>query len=661
MDKPDLIEPVLNTQRDYTHDRKKELEDLIHNYTTEDAVVKRAFDSKFGSVYKLLADKISEIVFSLTPEGKLNYISPHIRQISLYKVEELLGRDVSEFVHPEDSERYIQLFDKLGSCATVSGDLRFLDLNGRIVWLRLSIRGYRVDGQLEAIFGIAEDISEKKSAELALIDSWERNHAILNSMPDTLLFFDRDGNHIDMYAQDNSFLGLRKAELLSKNIREIGLSEYYTSQFVNKMDIAFTTRTVQSVEYVIRVENDIQYFEARLNTLNDNELLAVIRNITQRKEQERLLQQSEKRFRSLFANLIEPTSLFEVIYNFNGTISDIKILDVNKAFENLTGFKREQLNGKLLSEIQKNYFITPKIEAIKEVLEFGKSLKFDSQAPDGRFFSISVFALGYNKIAAILEDITERKRYQDEILKAKDTAEEANKLKTNILQNLGHEFRTPLNGILGFTNLLKESIKSEDDKEMLQCIIDSARRLERTLNSILSLSEIENNHLKTNIESVHLPTLVRSKTYQYEYPIVSKNLKFDIVIKDENAVALADEYLLNQVLYNLMDNAIKFTNKGSITIEVDSASSKISEFAIIRVKDTGIGISQKSLNSIFDEFRQASEGINRNYEGVGLGLSISKKMLDLQKGKIEVESRENIGSTFTLKLPMAPMRMMASE
>jgi len=235
-----------------------------------------------------------------------------------------------------------------------------------------------------------------------------------------------------------------------------------------------------------------------------------------------------------------------------------------------------------------------------------------------------------------------------ELNDAMQRLEEAGKFNTIVLSNLGHELRTPLNGILGFTNILITDIKDPDHLDCLSAIKSSGDRLRNTLNSLLVLTELETGQTKLYFENVDLVDYAKHYNYTMEETITSENLKFNLEIKKDQVDVYISEYLLTQILFNLIDNAIKFTQQGSITMEVDKITEKGIDYGVLSVIDTGSGITAEKISSIFEPFRQVSEGIARTHEGVGLGLTITRKMVELMNGQIKVESEINQGSKFSL-------------
>lgn len=241
----------------------------------------------------------------------------------------------------------------------------------------------------------------------------------------------------------------------------------------------------------------------------------------------------------------------------------------------------------------------------------------------------------------------------DELSKAKDKAEEVSRLKTALLGNLSHELRTPLNGIIGVGEVLKSKIADQSLTEWIEMLLSSGSRLKDTLNSILRLSELEAGLNLEELQPMNISEAVENKERIFRRWAEVKNLDFSIQYKDTNALALLSRELFTEILYNLVNNAIKYTSEGSVTVIVDVIEQDGKMWSKIDVIDSGIGIAEDQIDLIFHEFRQGSEGVSRAFEGTGLGLTLSKKMANMMNGEILLESEVGKGSTFTLLFPIA--------
>lgn len=249
------------------------------------------------------------------------------------------------------------------------------------------------------------------------------------------------------------------------------------------------------------------------------------------------------------------------------------------------------------------------------------------------------------RITGVNFDITELKRKEIELLEARNKAEEANRLKSNFLANMSHELRTPLVGILGFSEILTGDIYDEDLKAMADAIHTSGKRLLETLNMILDLSRIEANRQEIKLSRINVVNIVNEGVLLYEVPAFNKNLYLKFICPYEEIYSYLDERMLYSIVTNLVSNAVKFTKKGGITVKISKPSEDKFQ---VEVSDTGIGIPEDRIHIVFEEFRQVSEGMNRSFEGTGLGLTVAKRFTEMLGGTIEVQSTEDKGTKFTV-------------
>ncbi len=247
--------------------------------------------------------------------------------------------------------------------------------------------------------------------------------------------------------------------------------------------------------------------------------------------------------------------------------------------------------------------------------------------------------------AQMMVNIKIRKNFELELILSKEKAEKSEKLKTEFLSQMSHEIRTPINIILSYLSLLRDEydIDNNDDIPVIFQSIDTAsERIIRTIDLILNMSEIQAGSYESKPVKINLHELITSTIKEFLPQAGRKNLKFNYFENIPEAGILADKYSVNQILQNLIDNAVKYTNEGSISVSIDDAGDNIS----VSIKDTGIGISEEYIPSLFEPFSQEEQGYTRKFEGNGLGLALVKKYCDINNAEISVKSGKGKGTEF---------------
>lgn len=400
---------------------------------------------------------------------------------------------------------------------------------------------------------------------------------------------------------------------------------------------------------------------------SDLELLKyVARNIgtlIARKKSEILLKESEEQFRTLTETATDGI----IMLNEKGNISVW-----NKSAERIFGYTFNEAIGKDVHDflVPKQYLSKAK-PAFESFLQtgkgdlIGKTVEITGKRKDGSLFPVELSISKINKengwfATGIIRDITDRKYAELELKKAKEKAEESDKLKTAFLANMSHEIRTPMNAILGFSELLAlPDIEDEEKIEFIKLIQNNSNLLLNLINDIIDIAKIEAGLLNIYTNDFSIKDLLDDllKTYsEIKLNMGKSEIELSLNFPDylKNLIINSDPNRVKQVISNLFGNALKYTEKGSI--ELGCYFTKLADShneLIFYVKDTGIGIPEEKLNVIFDRFRQADDSYTRVYGGTGLGLAISNNIAKLLGGNIRVESKVKSGSTFYFSLPIS--------
>ncbi|MEJ5261705.1 MAG: ATP-binding protein [Ignavibacterium sp.] len=409
-------------------------------------------------------------------------------------------------------------------------------------------------------------------------------------------------------------------------------------------------------------EGKIKYVDILFSPfINENgeveKVIETIRDVTEAVKIEEELRLKEFRLKQIAG------SLDVVFFTFDISNPKPRITYLSEGFDKIWGIKRE-----LALTNQKIWFdaVFPEdrnkiFHLIREYVKTKNPViqtEFRIVKPDDtiRWISIKTRVVedssGNSKeIFGIAEDITAKKLLELELQNAYQKSRESINFKNYLLGNINHEIRTPLNAILGFTQILKEETSREVIDELTDKILCASNRLLNTLDSIIELSDLQSDSRKLQSNDVSIVELLKTVQHKFHPVAKEKNILFEVVEPDQDVVIKSDEFLLKKILNQLLDNAFKYTNQGSVTLSVRFNKNENENWLIIDVADTGIGIEQEKLNTIFEAFRQGSEGLSRSYQGSGLGLTITKKMIELLKGKICVESEKGIGSKFSVYIP----------
>jgi PAS domain S-box-containing protein len=594
------------------------------------------------------------------------------------------AQDVLQRIHPDDRQRVLKhsqlVSDKADANPTMT-EYRIIHPDGTIKWLAANskVKYAHTDSGLIPIsaVGTTQDITARKLAEENLLASEHRNKAIVDAIPDLLFRVKRDGTFLDyqakstdkLFAPPENFIGKKISDVLPQDIAQMSMDAIHR---------AFEQNTLQSYEYSLTLGNETSTFESRVvANLEADETVVIIRDVTEQRQMEIKIRKSEEKYRLLSEELEQRVKerTAEVQDLYDNAPTGYHSLDINGTFQMINetelkwlGYTREELIGK------KKFLdiITPEgVQKFKANFPifikqgFINNLEFDCIRKDGSILPIIANATtiydkngNYLHSRSTIFDNTERKTMERELNNAKEAAESANKAKSAFLANMSHEIRTPMNAILGFTQIiLKDQSLDDRNRNYLEIINNSGEHLLTLINEILEMSKIEAGHVAYNPTIFNLPRLIHDIESMLRPRLEAKNLTMTVEL-DSNLAEhiISDENKLKEILINLLGNAIKFTQQGSITLrcrtERDPRSSDPTYLLLyFDVEDTGIGIAPDDIPKLFKAFQQTRSGARMTGgTGTGLGLAISQSHARLMGGEITITSTPGVGSCFHVQL-----------
>lgn len=377
-----------------------------------------------------------------------------------------------------------------------------------------------------------------------------------------------------------------------------------------------------------------------------------------RKKSEAALKESEEKTR-LFKRAVDSSSVGIIITDIEG-----KIIYTNPFYLKISGYRESELIGQLSTFLDANFqpetFNRKRWKNILSGKDWSGEIKNIKKNGESYWVKAVISPIvntagEITNFIVVSEDITQKKQLLEDLITAKEKAEESDKLKTAFLANMSHEIRTPMNGILGFAELLKEQdLTNEIQQKYIHIIEKSGARMLNIINNIVDISKIEAGLMEITLTDSDINEQI-DYIYNFFKPEVEAKgmqLYFKKHYANHKAIIKTDQEKLYAIFTNLVKNAIKYSYRGYIEFGYYPEQNKQGrDLMIFYVKDTGIGIHKDKTSIIFDRFRQVSEGKNRHYEGAGLGLSITKSYVEMLGGKIWVESEEGVGSRFCFSLP----------
>jgi PAS domain S-box-containing protein len=618
---------------------KKKVEEALHN---SEARYRKLFEIEPECV-KILSK--GSILKDMNPAG--------LAMIDADSLEQVVGKSLIEIIDPEYQEAFNGLVQTVFQGKSGLLNFKITGLKGTKRWLEThAVPMMDEGGNIHSLLSVTRDITERKAAEQALHESEERFRSLYENATIGLYRTNPEGSILLANPALVKMLGYKSFDELSKrDLSKEGFEPNYPRTMF--IDLIEKQGELKGLEATWKHSDGRTIFVREsakaIRDSNGNTLYydGTVEDITERKKAEQILQKLEMAIRNSH----------EVIF-----ITDKEgiITYINPEFTKMYGYTSDEVIGKSTPRILKSGLLTN--EQNKKlwdtILKKQKisTVSYKNKCKDGSFIDIegsidpildeSDDIIGF---LAIQRDITQRKIFEKELIEAKEKAESSNKLKDAFIANMSHEIRTPLNGILGLSSIIKsmyaEHIK-EEDEPLFAGIDHSSKRIIRTVDMILNYSRVQTGEFPINPMQIDLSEISKNLVREFANTADRKLISLSFENRCNGAATiLADEYCITHSISNLIDNAIKYTDNGFVKVILYKGNA---DEILLSIKDSGIGISEEYLNHVFEPYQQEQIGYGRAYEGVGLGLSMVKKFLNLNSAEIFVESEKEKGSSFTI-------------
>lgn len=635
--------------------------DITHIKQTETELSNRF--KQFQSLSENIPGVLYEYEFCADGTEGIKYISPAIERLFGIKTEDFVN--YLSYIHPDDRERINKKNKHCKETLEPFYDESRITIPGKeIKWHSVhSSFSYETEKGNKVYTGFMLDITERKNAEERLEKQRKFYEDILNNMPADIAVFNTNHEYLFVNPQGIGDADVRKWIIGKKDEDYVAYrnkpKEIVASRRALFNNVVSKKTSGEWEEKLLLKDGKEKWVLRRFSPVLDsnNNVTLVLGygiDITQRRTAEEAIRRSEEKYRMLITNM----NLGLVEVDKDGTI-----LFANQTFCNMSGYDSYEVTGKetfdlLLGEsakIIRNEINEKRKNGISEAYE----LAVNNKDGEKKWWLISGAPLIdesgiFTGSIGIHLDITKQKNLEQQLRFAKKDAEESSIAKEIFLANMSHEIRTPMNAIMGMSRQLKKTLLDERQRGYLNAITNASENLLVIINDILDFSKIESGKLSLEKIGFSIKNVIANCSEVIDYKLKEKGLHYESSISSYVApVFIGDPYRLNQILLNLLSNAIKFTEKGSINISCIVDEQLESQQQIkITVTDTGVGMTDEFLETLFNKFSQEDESISRRYGGTGLGMSICKQLVEMMDGTIQVASEKGAGTSVCVSIPL---------
>ena len=618
------------------------------------AAALRESETRFRRIMSNLQDFVAQV----TTEGIYEYVAPSSLALLGYSPDQLQGKSIFTLVHPDDVDGAVTRFEAvIQHGVTVRGESRFRHADGRYLWFERVGSPLRDEqGQVCGVVINSRDISDRKRDEEELRAREEILRTISDTALDALIMMNAAGQVGHWNSAAERMFGYTREEILGRDLHQLLAPSHDRELYEKVRPHFFTTGQGAAIGKLLELEaehKDGSHFPVELSVAavrlrGDWSAVGIVRDITERKQVEESLRESENRFRRITTNMID----LIVETDAEGTV-----VYVTPSCLAETGYTAAEVLGKPVLD-----FVQPvdfgRAEASLQYVyrtQNPHGIEFRCRKADGNdlWLESKVNPLldenhGIRGALIACRNISRRKQAEADLLKAKAAAEAANRAKSEFLANMSHEIRTPMNGVMGMLELALDSDLTGSQRHYVEMARISADLLLGIINDILDFSKIESGKLELEQSGFDLRETVGDTVKTLAVRAQKKGLELILhVHPDVPTAVVGDPLRLSQVIVNLVGNAIKFTEHGEIVVEITSEPCDDEQVGLhFCVADTGCGIPPDKQRLIFDAFSQADSSTSRQFGGTGLGLAICTRLVGLMGGAIGVASEVGRGSRF---------------
>lgn len=628
-----------------------ELEQL--NLSLEQKVTERTAElAKTEAELRGIFDAMTELILVFDAQGRYLKIASNKPGLLYQPYEFLLGKSLHEVFESKQANTFLSYIQQSLKTQQLIEFEYSLMIGGQELWFAANISPISTD----AVIWVVRDMTERKLLEEKIRTSEAKIRAIFEAMTDIVLVIDQQGE-IEVAPTKPICLYAPGVDPISPTIEQF-YEEEKSEVWLGIIRQVLDTQQTINFDYSLYINETEIWFSASISPMPNNSVIWVARDISARKQTETALLQSEEKFAGAFRSSPSAITLTR--------LHDGSHIEVNDSFCDFTGYTREEIIDHTAVDLNLWVHLKQRNELFQIIQNQGtiRNYEFDFRTKSGiiktALLSAECIILDAEPcLIAVSQDISDRKLVEIALQQAKEAAEAANRAKSTFLANMSHELRSPLNTILGFSQLMTRSQSlNPEQQENVSIISRSGEHLLSLINNVLDLSKIEAGRVTLNESNFDLYRLLDDLEDMFQAKADEQGLQLIFDRADHVPQHIrTDPVKLRQVLINLINNALKFTTEGGVSVRVRKG---VKNFLCFEVEDTGAGIANDELESIFEAFVQTQVGIN-SQEGTGLGLPIARKFVQLMQGEIAVISEVGRGTIFKFEIAITTVEATSFE